>query len=241
MSGTNIKRAKRSSADQNDVNVIVRALDILDLFERAPRMLPMMSVVQETGLHKATAFRLLTTLVHEQLLRQTEAGEYELGPYALRRASVVKSCDPLWLTVRRAMEALRDEVNESVVFTRRFGNDCVDIDFVQASTAVMQAPCIGHRVSLHENVGGCSILALERPEARAHYMNHVELSGTKRSAVLEAIDGGRLAIAAGIRDTSGALVAALWLSIAPGRVIARGELMDVLKRACSELAISICE
>jgi DNA-binding IclR family transcriptional regulator len=227
--------ARATKADQTDVNVIVRALDILDLFEQAPGALSMMAVVQRTGLHKATAFRLLTTLVHDYLLRQTPSGDYELGPFATQRATIVMQSDRLWCGARPIMEALRDQLNESVVLTRRFGDDCVDLDLVQASTAVVQAPAIGRRVSLHANVGGCAILASDPAASIESYLNAKVKAGEKRSAVLEAIARGRNAVAGVIRDEQSVSVAAMWLTIAPGRAVDASELQELLDRACRQV------
>lgn len=217
------------------VNVIARALDILELFEQSPGPMSMMEVARRTGLHKATAFRLLSSLVHDQILQQAQTGEYDIGSFATRRAKVIGQADSLWRNARPIMETLSAELNESVVFTRRYGDDCVDLDLVSASTPVMKTPAIGRRVPLHANLGGCAILSAEPISAREDYIRRVAGVGADKAAILAAIKAGETCVAAVVRRPDSSASAVIWLTIAPGRAVNAVEFGTILRGACKAL------
>jgi DNA-binding IclR family transcriptional regulator len=220
-----------------EVSVIARALDILCLFERSPTPLSMMAIAHQTGLHKATAFRLLSTLVEDQLLHQTASGEYELGFFATQRAITVLRADPLWVAARPIMEALRTNLNESVVLTRRFEDDCVDLDFVSASTPVMQAPPLGRRLPLHKTSAGRMLLASLRPALQEQYVARAALPALERRDVLAALRAPSGLISEVIKDAMGEPVAVIWLAVPPGRAIDSDRLARELLRACDGIPI----
>jgi DNA-binding IclR family transcriptional regulator len=219
-----------------DVNVIARALDILELFEGRAGPLSMMAVVHHTGLHKATVFRLLATLVHDGILNQTPSGEYELGTFAAARATTVLQADPLWIAARPVMEELRAQLNETIVLTRRDGDDGIDIDMVSAPTPVMQTPAIGRRLRLHLSPGGRICLFRETVAFRAAYAARARSAGVTSSEFAQSLQAGEAAIGDVIRDRAGLSAGVLWLAIAPGRTLNDTLYRNSVSAACRALS-----
>lgn len=66
--------------DKGDsVQSINRALDIIEALAVEPEGLGVTEVARKTGLHKSTAYRLISTLSDRGYLEKTENGEYKIG------------------------------------------------------------------------------------------------------------------------------------------------------------------
>ncbi len=70
------------NGDRNESQTVLRACEVLRAFRRAGEELPLVEVMQRTGLPKTTTFRLLRTLIHGGLIERAGAGLYRnsFGP-----------------------------------------------------------------------------------------------------------------------------------------------------------------
>ena len=94
------------------VGVLDKAVAVLDSVATAPRTLPELQA--DTGLPRATAHRLATSLLAHGLLRRDGDGPYELGLHLLALGGLAAERFPLAATARPVMEELRDDTGESV-------------------------------------------------------------------------------------------------------------------------------
>jgi DNA-binding IclR family transcriptional regulator len=101
------------------VGVLDKAVHVLRAVAEAPRSLN--GLQSATGLPRATAHRLAVALEQHGLLRRDDDGRFDLGPElaALGRAAAARF--PLAGLALPALEALRDETQESVQLFVREG------------------------------------------------------------------------------------------------------------------------
>jgi DNA-binding IclR family transcriptional regulator len=101
------------------VGVLDKAVHVLRAVAEAPRSLN--GLQSETGLPRATAHRLAVALEQHGLLRRDDDGRFDLGPElaALGRAAAARF--PLAGLALPALEALRDDTQESVQLFVREG------------------------------------------------------------------------------------------------------------------------
>lgn len=208
-----------------------RALDIIEHFDRDANRISMTEIVQRTGLHKATAFRLPCTLAQDDILHQTASGEYELGFFGIWRARDLLRGNALWVAMRPRMKALSDRLNETVALSERRGGQTIDLDMVAAVAAVISTPTIGLRVPFHKSVAGRAILAAEANEWQNVYPARLAAGGSSDHDAGHAGDENDGSVAAPIYDGRGGIVGALWLSVLPGRLVDRTSYERMLKKA----------
>ena len=72
------------NGDRNESQTVLRACEVLKAFRQAGEELPLVEVMERTGLPKTTTFRLLRTLIHGGLIERAGAGLYRnsFGPVA---------------------------------------------------------------------------------------------------------------------------------------------------------------
>ena len=101
------------------VGVLDKAVHILRAVADGPRTLHSLQVA--TGLPRATAHRLAVALEAHGLLRRDDEGRFDLGPELAALGRITAERYPLAELALRALEALRDETEESVQLFVREG------------------------------------------------------------------------------------------------------------------------
>ncbi len=141
---------------------------------------------QRTGLSKATAFRILSTLAAEGLVSQDEAsGSYRLGVVPLRLATALLDSVPVRGAARQQMRALSEELNETVVLSVREGDTRVNIDAVECSNAISTARRFGEPRPLHMGAASRVLLSgMDEAEIDA-YLDRLEASSGRGGSGVE--------------------------------------------------------
>lgn len=136
------------------IQVIDRAVALLDVLarERTPASLKVLAA--ETGLHPSTAFRILAALGENDLVGRDSAGHYRLGPRLLQWAGRVSAGLDLREAARPVMQWLRDQVGESVNLTLREGDQVVYVERVIPNRMMRVEQVIGSRAPLHVTAVG---------------------------------------------------------------------------------------
>jgi DNA-binding IclR family transcriptional regulator len=156
------------------VRVIERAIDILLCLDESHEKLTLQEISERTGIHKATAFRILATLVDDGILDQPEpSGAYALGFFALRCADAILGADALRQRALPIMLQLRDELNETVVLARRQDASILNVDRVVSRHGIIETPVMGVRAPLHESHAGIAVLSTFAPDDLASYLDAV--------------------------------------------------------------------
>ena len=141
------------------VQSVDRALAILELLARQPE-LGVTDIAAELGVHKSTAFRLVSTLEQHRLVEQTaERGKYHLGFGIVRLAGATTARLDLAREARHVCRRLADTFNETVNVAVRDGGAAVNVSQEQGGATVSIQNWIGQRTPLHATSSGKVLLA----------------------------------------------------------------------------------
>jgi DNA-binding IclR family transcriptional regulator len=246
-----------STAEASGVQAVERALTILDLLARTGEA-GVTKLAADMGVHKSTAFRLVTTLERGGLVEQSEhRGKYRLGMGILRlagattaRLDVVQEARPV---CRKLAAATGETVNISVLSDR----SALYLDQVAGPSALQPHNWVGQHIPLHATSNGKVLLSGLAPEEIAATVPalpaltdrtitdlsrlQAEVDQVRARGYAEAVDElevGLTAVAAPIRNAHGDVIAALSVSGPSFRLDGRrvGEVIPLLQDAAREIS-----
>ncbi len=151
------------------VQTIDRSAAILYAFSSRQPSLGVTEVAAKTGLSTSTAFRLLSALQHNGLLRQTPDRRYVLGAGFLQLAHLAATHAVLRDIAQPAMNTLRDEGEETVGLHELSGkSDRVTIAQAESRLALRRTYTdLGTPVPLPQGAPGKALLAFLPPSQQA--------------------------------------------------------------------------
>jgi DNA-binding IclR family transcriptional regulator len=225
---------------KSSIQVIDRMMHLIETLVRHPSPANLKQLAIETGLHPSTAHRILAVMVENRLVDRIEPGTYRLGIRLLELGNLVR----MRLNVRQEalpyMQALHDQLRETVNLSVRQGDEVVYVERVSSSGQMMRVvQAVGTRAPLHATAVGKVFLAEDGAEAATAYAQRAGLSRLTEhtltdAAVLNAellqirqqgyaidreeAEKGVSCIGAGIRDDEGRLVAGLSVSAPSDRL-----------------------
>jgi DNA-binding IclR family transcriptional regulator len=142
------------------VSSLDRAFDVLEAFSEARPELSLMDIVAATGLHKATAFRLLSSLRKRHVIAKDErTGRYHLGFRLVGLADIAKAHNAFIGQARAAMVSLRDETLHTVYLSVRRGDHRFDIEQILGLTEPRLSIPLGQAKLLEAGAAGRVMLA----------------------------------------------------------------------------------
>jgi DNA-binding IclR family transcriptional regulator len=209
-----------------------RALTILDVLARHGE-LGVTDIAASIGVHKSTAFRLVSTLEQHRLVEQlSERGKYRLGFGIVRLAGATTARMNLAEESRPFCRQLAAEFNETVNIAVLDADAAVNIAQEQGTATVTAQNWIGKRTPLHATSSGKVLLAWA-PDAQLRallegttdrFTPHTITGGAALRAELdrvrlqdwacteEELEIGLNAVAAPIRGPGGMVLAAISIS-----------------------------
>lgn len=213
------------------VQSVDRALAILDLLARRGEA-GVTEIAAELDVHKSTAFRLVGALENRQLVEQvSDRGKYRLGFGIIRLAGATTAHLDLPREGQPVCERLAMELDETVNLAVLDTGAATNITQSYGTAAVTTRNWIGQRTPLHATSSGKVLLAwaeeqvleaaldtLERytPKtitSRSKLLTELELTRDRGwASTNEELEIGLNAVAAPIRGTGGAVVAAVSVS-----------------------------
>lgn len=120
------KSAQKSVADENlapgGVAAVDKALTVLAAFRNGDESLSLTELANRTRLYKSAVSRLLASLVHGRLIRQTETGRYAIGPEVARLHALYAASFSLEPLVTPLLQRLVAQTGESAAFHVRQGD-----------------------------------------------------------------------------------------------------------------------
>jgi DNA-binding IclR family transcriptional regulator len=215
----------------SEVQSLQRAIAILRAFTITTPELGVTEISKRVGLHKSTAFRLLSTLIAEGLVSQNpETGRYRLGVGLIELAGRVLVHADLRQVARRHMRLLAEKVGETVNVAVLDGDQVLNLEqSVPRGYLVVNYGWVGRRTPLHATSTGKVLLASLPPDRVAvlldkpleaytpHTITDVEALKAELESVRtagysvghEEYEVGLNAVAAPVRDHTGQVIAAV--------------------------------
>jgi DNA-binding IclR family transcriptional regulator len=165
-----------SNGDAYGVSTVDRAIDLLDAFSHRTPELSLKEVAAVAGLHKATAFRLVTTLCRRGLLsKHPVTGLYRLGFRLISLAEIAKARTGLVAEALPIMRRVRDQLNETVVLAVRMGDQRIDVEQVEGLQNIRRVLTLGEPKSLYAGAAGKVLLAAMTDAEIEEYLGRTKL------------------------------------------------------------------
>lgn len=167
------------------IQVLDRAVGLLDALSHYPEPVPLKFLTADTGLHASTAFRILAALVAHGFVERTESGNYMLGTRLLQLGHRVRAGTDVRREARAVMEWLRDQIEESVNLTLREGDEVVYVERVTPARSIRVEQVIGARAPLHVTAVGKLMLGEMDDAALAGYAARTGLERYTRNTLTD--------------------------------------------------------
>lgn len=126
----------------------------MDAIAAAEHAVSLKILCADTGLHPSTAFRILAALTEVGFVERDSVGHYLLGRKLLHLAGRVRRGVDIREEAMDVMEALRDEIGETVNLTVREGDQVIYIERVTPQRMMRVEQVIGSRAPLHVTAVG---------------------------------------------------------------------------------------
>ena len=165
------------------IQVIDRMVALLEAIARYQHPVSLKILSAETSLHASTAFRILASMVENGFIERQGAGQYQLGAKLLHLGSRVRSSIDVRVEAKSVMEALRDQLDESVNLTVREGDEVVYVEKATPKRMMHVQQLIGSRAPLHVTAVGKMMLAEGGDEECRGYAERTNLPAYTRNTI----------------------------------------------------------
>jgi IclR family acetate operon transcriptional repressor len=249
------------SAGRYRIQAIDRAIAILNCFSALSPELHVREVAAMTGLHKATAHRILMAMQHHSMVEQdATTGRYHLGLQLVRLGEHAVGRLDVSVIARPVLVDLAARTGERSYLAVLDGDQIVILDRVDGTNSVSVPSLPGRLFAAHTTSLGKAMLAAlddgavrsvmgQRPLVKMTPRTHGTVAaliedlqrGRKRGFVVseEELSIGLNSVAAAILDRSGAPVAAINVSGSSSRL--RGARLAALGAEVKKAAARISE
>jgi len=257
-------RAKKNVSLSYKIQVLDRALDVLDSFTFENREMSLTEVVQKTGLNKTTVKRLLYNLTRRKYLQQDlKTRKYKLGLRLFELGGVVFSSFSLRKTASYYMEHFKEQTGSTILLGTTMENQLIYLDKREGNGMVRISSEIGWRRPLNYGMLGMVLLAyrnidyvkmiLREYPLKAYtpnsiiketvFLNRLEKI-RKQGYVIETGEAveGVIGIAAPIRNHLNKVIAALGIALPISKASSKevvDHLAKQLKSSCEEISANI--
>jgi DNA-binding IclR family transcriptional regulator len=213
------------------VQVLDRALGILDLLAGESPELGPSEVSERTGLHKSTVHRLLQVLERHRLIEKiAQNGKYRLGLRLFELGSKAMTQFDLRERAQPYLKRLVLETGETAHICILDGDRMLSIANVESPRTLRTPSTIGHRTPLHCTSVGKALLAFLPEDEQSDLINQCELTDYTRHTITkparlkaelklirqrgyamddEEIEEGLRCVGAPVMDHSGMVIAAM--------------------------------
>jgi len=141
------------------INVLLKAIDLMDLFSPSEPRLTLAEISRRLDLPKSTAHRLLATLLSRGFIEKPDADMYALGTAVVALTQSVRVNAELRDRVAPLVRDLADACRESVLVTVRDGDTVLYIYAVESPQRLLARTAIGDHAPLYCTAAGKAFLA----------------------------------------------------------------------------------
>jgi len=245
------------------VQVLDRALGILDLLAGESPELGPSEVSEGTGLHKSTVHRLLQVLERHRLIEKiAQSGKYRLGLRLFELGSKAMAQFDLRERAKAYLKRLVLETGETAHICILDGDRMLSIANVESPRTLRTPSTVGHRTPLHCTSVGKTLLAFLPEDERNDLINQCELTDYTRHTITkparlkaelklirqrgyamddEEIEEGLRCVGAPVMDHSGKVIAAMSIA-GPAFRLTEDRIPAVARsviQAASELSVEL--
>ncbi|HSJ49225.1 MAG TPA: IclR family transcriptional regulator [Gammaproteobacteria bacterium] len=174
-----------TTSESGSIQVIDRLTALLEVIARHRDPVSLKVLAADSGLHPSTAFRILAAAIENGLVAREGTG-YRLGIRLLQLGSRVASHQDLRRAARPLMEALRDQIGETVNLTVRQGDEVLYLDRALPERMMRVEQRIGSRAPLHVTAVGKLMLGEAGEVACRDYAQRTGLPGYTRYSFTDA-------------------------------------------------------
>jgi IclR family transcriptional regulator, KDG regulon repressor len=134
----------------SSVRSVSRSIDILEELANNPRGIGLLELSKRIGLHKSTAFRLLSVLAERGYVQKSERGQgYTLGLHLVELSNCYINSLDLKIEARPCMYELTEATRHTVFLALLHDREVVYIDKTETFTSLRRFAIIGTRVPVH--------------------------------------------------------------------------------------------
>lgn len=238
------------------IQVLERAMLLLDVLARQAEPVPLKNLAQKTGLHTSTAHRILNDLVVGRYVERVDSGLYRLGMRLLELGSLVKGRLSVREVALDPMRALHELTGQTVNLSVQQNDEIVYVERAWSERSGMQVVrAIGGHAPLHLTSTGKLFLSVSDPRQVKAYVMRTGLAGATPNSITgadqlekelalvrrtgysrdnEELEMGVRCIAAGVYDDAGNLQAGLSISAPSDRM--RDEWIEVLLKTAGQIS-----
>lgn len=224
------------------IKSLVKAFEILQLFNSAEPRLTLAQISERLGYHKSTTYNLLATLLELGYVEKPNEDQYALGTATIRLTQSVRVNCEIRDRVSPLLRELANTSQESVYLTVLDGEYCLYIYAIETSTRLLARTAVGERGYLHRTAVGKAMLAFLPQEQVDAIIDQTGLPGSTEYSITDhvqlqqeleesrergyALDRGEneintYCVAAPIFDASGQVVASCSISGMDPEIVGR--------------------
>ena len=152
---------------------VVRAVDIINLVAASNRPLTLSEICKRTGVPKTTAFGIVNTLVHKNVLEiaDDQVKSFRLGLGILETTLAALSETDLLKAARPTLEELNGLIGETILFAVEDSGQMVFLDMLQGEAYLRAMVKLGTRVEMHCSAIGKAVLAARPEQELLQFLN----------------------------------------------------------------------
>ena len=151
---------KQSGSNNYSIEVINRAMQLLNTFSFQHPKLTLAQIVETTALPKTTVFRLMTSLVESGLCgHDSDTSQYSLGLKLIQLAEICRRQFTIRELALPVMRELRDTIGETVVLSVRRGDLRLQVDAVEGLHQMRRIAEPGLQAPLYAGAASRTLLA----------------------------------------------------------------------------------
>jgi DNA-binding IclR family transcriptional regulator len=171
-----------------------RTVEILELIASTHRELTLSDIAKELSIPKTSAFDILETLVHSNMLYTKENGikTYKIGVKAYSIGSNYSKTSLLLNASEPIIKELAEVTNLTILIAKETGGEIVFILKQEPEKKIIATPNIGDRLLVHTTSIGKSILAFSHKQDRLlmqmDFSAQTDMSVTSKDELLREVE-----------------------------------------------------
>jgi IclR family acetate operon transcriptional repressor len=149
------------------MGTVAKAISLLEMLGQGGPEIALADLARSTGFDKATARRLLVSLIDHGLVEQDEGSRlYRLGAGIARLALMREAQFPFLRTAVPVVEALAEETGETVHLSEYSRRGLISIHVVESTKANRVSVPLGELLPMHATASGVAFLAFTEDRIR---------------------------------------------------------------------------